>query len=336
MTIPFFKVGGVMVVSSESTGPNARVIEVMNFLAAHPTESFSLGEIASRLNLSNGSAHRVLTALSDARYLTRHPKHKTYSLGLVMVAIGQAALTQHRDVELVRQEAGAVAAQLKVQCLAATIASSEMLVVACEGTPSTFAPAIRVGERWPFVPPLGMSFIAWADEDTQKDYLARAPAALNDQAHERLAVSLKLFRDRGYGMAGDGPVIRALKRFTSRPARFQSEEAYWAGLTQLVSEISEAEVQLVEPTEAVGQGVSYITAPVFSPKGEVAYEMSISGFAPGLSRHDVERAIEHLRGAAARVTLQINGSAPWERASGSVRPAEPSRRVRKPLVKTQA
>lgn len=315
----------------DATGPNIRVVEVMNFLAAHPTESFTLAEIASELGLSNGSAHRVLTTLAEARYLTRHPRHKTYSLGLVMVAIGQAALAQHADVDAVRQEIAAVADELKVQCLASAIVSNEMLVVACEGTPSNFAPVNRVGERWPFVPPLGMSFIAWGHEGAREDYLARAPAALSDKAHDRLAAALDLFRERGYGLAGDGPVVRALKRFTSRPAGFQSEETYWAGLTQLVGDISEREIQLIDPAEAAGQGLSYITAPVFSSSGKVAYEISISGFLPAISQYDIERHVDRLRRAAAHATTRINGSGPW---IGKVTPVEMSASRKRRRVNT--
>lgn len=312
----------------DSTGPNIRVVEVMNFLAAHPTESFTLAEIASELGLSNGSAHRVLTTLAEARYLTRHPRHKTYSLGLVMVAIGQAALTQHADVDAVRQEVTSVADDLKVQCLASAIVSNEMLVVACEGTPSNYAPANRVGERWPFVPPLGMSFIAWAEESDREDYLARAPAALSDKAHERLATALALFRERGYSLAGDGPVVRALKRFTSRPVGFQSEEVYWAGLTQLVSDISEQEIQLIEPAEAAGKGLSYIAAPVFSPRGHVVYEISITGFLPGMLDCEIERYIDRVRRAAADATSRINGSGPWIGKATPLEANAPKKRLR--------
>jgi DNA-binding IclR family transcriptional regulator len=309
----------------DATGPNSRVIEVMNFLAAHPTESFTLAEIASRLGLSNGSAHRVLTTLADAKYLTRHPKHKTYSLGMVMVAIGQAALAQHREIDVVRREVARVAEELKVQCLAFAIVSNEMLIVACEGAPANFAPPNRVGERWPFVPPLGMGFIAWADDAARDDYLARSPAALNDRAFDRLAKSIELFRERGYGIAGDGAVVRALKKFSSRPAGPQSEESYWAGLTQLVGDISEQEIQVIDLDEAVAEGISYVTAPIFSSKGEVAYEISASGFAPGMSRVQIETCIATLREAATSATLQMNGSAPWIGSPGpSETPAGPS------------
>lgn len=297
--------------SGDIAGPNSRVIEVMNFLAAHPTEAFTLAEIASRLGLSNGSAHRVLTTLAEAKYLTRHPKHKTYSLGMVMVAIGQAALAQHRDIDVVRQEVAAVADDLKVQCLASVVVSNEMLVVACEGTPAGFLPTNRVGERWPYVPPLGMGFAAWGDENARRDYLARAPAALSDEACDRLAKGIELFRQRGYGMAGDGPVLRALKTFTSRPVGFQGEETYWAGMTQLVGDLSEQEIQLIDAREAETAGVSYITAPVFSASGNVAYEITASGFPAHMPAHEVERCVTRVRDAAASATVRISGNPTW-------------------------
>ncbi|WP_372810629.1 helix-turn-helix domain-containing protein, partial [Litorivivens sp.] len=62
-----------------ASSSNTRAIDVINFLAAHPTEAFTLTELAEQLALSHGSAHRVLNALTEARYLSRHPKHKTYS-----------------------------------------------------------------------------------------------------------------------------------------------------------------------------------------------------------------------------------------------------------------
>lgn len=314
-------------------GPNSRVIEVMNFLAAHPTEAFTLAEIAARLGLSNGSAHRVLTTLAEAKYLTRHPKHKTYSLGMVMVAIGQAALAQHRDIDVVRQEVAAVADDLKVQCMASVVVGGEMLVVACEGTPASFVPANRVGERWPFVPPLGMGFAAWGDEGARQDYLSRAPAALSDEAYDRLAKGIELFRQRGYGMAGDGPVLRALKKFTSRPVGFQGEETYWAGLTQLVGDLSEQEIQLIDAAEAATAGISYITVPVFSPSGDIAYEIAASGFPPRMTAQEVEQRVARLRDAAAGATMRIHGNPPW---IGGPAEAEAPARGSRPGGRTRA
>lgn len=299
-----------MVMLGDTSGPNSRIVEVMNFLAAHPTESFTLSEIATHLGLSNGSAHRLLTTLAEARYLSRHPRRKTYSLGMALVALGQAALAQHRDIDITRREMGRLADELKVRCLATTVVGDELLVLACEGTPQTFEPPNQVGERRPFIPPLGMAHVAWADPDTQQDYLARTPVALSKDVHERLAQALDVMRQRGYGIAGSGPALRALRQFTSSPVGHLGHEAYWAGLRQLLSDLSEREIQMLDITEANNEGVSYISAPVFAPSGEVTLELTISGLPSKLTAPDIGHHVERLRAATAIITSEIRGRMP--------------------------
>lgn len=299
-----------MVMLGDNSGPNSRIVEVMNFLAAHPTESFTLSEIATHLGLSNGSAHRLLTTLAEARFLTRHPKRKTYSLGMALVAIGQAALAQHRDIDVTRREMVRLADDLKVRCVATTVVNDELLMLACEGTPQIFEPPNQVGERRPFIPPLGMGHVAWADSATQQDYLSRTPAALSKDVHERLAQALDVMRRRGYGIAGSGPVLRALRQFVSYPVGHQGHEAYWAGLRQLLTDLSDREIQLLDINEVGSEGVSYICAPVFAPSGEVTLELVISGLPMNLSAADIGHYVERLRAATAMITGEIRGRMP--------------------------
>lgn len=294
----------------EPSGPNTRVVEVMNFLAAHPTESFTLSELAARLGLSIGSAHRLLTTLAEARYLSRHPRHKTYSLGMALVAIGQAALAQHRDIAVAQREMARLTAELKVDCHACAVVGEELLFLACERMPNSTEPLNRVGDRRPFMPPLGMVHAAWAEPDEQEDYIARAPAALSDRARAHVARGLEAIRQRGYAMSGSGPAFRALRQFTVAPVGYQQDEAYWAGLRQLIADLSEREMQLLDFDEAGPDGVSFVTAPVFSPAGQVSLELTLSGLPPGLNRPGVDRYIERLRAAAAIVTTEIHGRVP--------------------------
>lgn len=299
-----------MSASGDSSGPNSRVIDVMNFLAAHPTESFTLSEIATRLGLSNGSAHRLLTTLAEARYLSRHPKHKTYSLGMALVAIGQAALAQHRDIDVARREMARVADELGVQCYATTVVHDELLFLACEGAPQSFDPPNRVGERRPFMPPLGMGHVAWAGREAQRDWLSRVPAALADSACDHLERALDVMRVRGYGIAGSGPALRALRQFTAQPIGAQGSQGFWAGMRQLLTDLTDNEIQLLDLPDVSADGVSYISAPVFAPAGSVALELTVSGLPPHLSPGEIERYVERLRAAAAIVTSETHGRMP--------------------------
>jgi DNA-binding IclR family transcriptional regulator len=286
------------------------VVEVMNFLAAHPTESFTLTEIATRLGLSVGSAHRVLTTLAEARYLSRHPRHKTYSLGMALVAIGEAALAQHRDLELARREMVELARELKLQCHASAVVNDELLLLATEGAMHSREPLDRPGTRRPYMPPLGMVHAAWAEPDEQEDYISRAPAALSDRTRAHLARSLNVVRARGYAMSSSGPAFRALRQFTAGPVSYHGDEAYWAGLRQLIADLSEREMQLDDFEEAGSAGISFLTVPVFSPAGRVSLELTLSDLPQGLTRIEFERHLERLWQAANAVTQQSHGRPP--------------------------
>src|SRR5205807_5671765 len=48
-----------------------RVVAVLNFLTAHPDESFTLSELARRLDLNKATCHALLMTLTDAGYLLR-------------------------------------------------------------------------------------------------------------------------------------------------------------------------------------------------------------------------------------------------------------------------
>ncbi len=295
---------------SDVSGPNHRVIDVLNFLAAHPTESFTLSEVAAQLGLSNGSAHRVLTTMAEARYLSRHPKHKTYTLGVALVAIGQAALERHRGVDIARREMARLTAELRAQCIATAIVDDELLFLAKEGTPQTHDSLNRVGERRPFLPPLGVGHVAWADSATVESYLARSRDTLTDAMRDHLRRSLAIIRDRGYAIAANGHTLRALRQTATLPTDRQRDPQHLAQLTRLVGELSAGEIQLLDLADAQQQGVSYISAPVFSPAGTVAMELSLSGMPDDLSRGEIERYVERLRAVAAIVTSETHGRQP--------------------------
>lgn len=295
---------------SEVSGPNHRVIDVINFLSAHPTESFTLSELAEHLGLSNGSAHRVLTTLTEARYLSRHPKHKTYSLGVALVAVGQAALEKHRGVDIARREMARLTSELKGQCIATAIVDDELLFLAKEGTPQTHDSFSRVGERRAFLPPLGVGHVAWADRVTLENYLARSQSTLTDAMRDHLRMSLEVIRRRGYAIAANGDKLRALRKTATLPIDRQRNSAHLERVRQLVSELTEKEIQLLDIADVIKDGVSYISAPVFSPAGTVAMELTVSGMPDNLTLQEIEHYAERLRAVAAIVTSETHGRRP--------------------------
>ncbi len=295
---------------ADISNPTSRVLDVLNFLAAHPTESFSLAEIARHLGLSNGSAHRILTTMTDAHFLSRHPKHKTFTLGMATVAIGEAALGKHRGLEIARREIARLALELNVQCTITALVEEDVLLLAKEGRPHNHDGLHRVGERMPIIPPIGISLVAWSSEKDIKAYLAEASVHLSEPMRTYLEAAIPVIRRRRYSIASAGPAMRKLRQTVILPTGRPRDDAYWSSLYALIGELSAAEIQLLDIRDAGDSGIGYISAPVFSPAGTVSFDLLVTGMPINLSVKKIEEYAERLCAAAAVVTSETYGQAP--------------------------
>lgn len=302
-------VGGGCCVSDKSD-PNHRPINVVTFLAAHPTETFTLAEIARYLGLSKGSAHRVMTALTKTGFVHRHPRQKTYSLGIVLVAIGQAALQKYPGIEIARRKMARLVAELKVGCGATAIVNDEYLLLGREGPPHAYDGLTLVGERRFVVPAIGIGQMAWRSQTEIEEYLDRGVAYMSDAARRHVLASFPIIRRRGYSMAANGLGMRRLVQATIVPIGQGVEEA--PGLSSLAGDagIPLEEYQLLTFEDARGKGVNYLAAPVFSSDGEISFEILMSGLPVDLSEAEFERYAGRLLLAADIVTKEIRGRKP--------------------------
>src|SRR3984957_20600898 len=147
----------------------ARAVEILNFLASHPGESFTLSELSRHLNLNMASGLSVLKAPPDSGYAHRHHSHKTYSLGPALVAVGYAALARYQVIEIAIEEMRRLAADRDTECVASVVVGDEIVIVGASARPRGAAPPRpegadwRVGQRVPMIPPLGPIFLAWGE-----------------------------------------------------------------------------------------------------------------------------------------------------------------------------
>ena len=295
---------------ADTSNPTGRVIDVLNFLAAHPTEAFSLAEIARHLDLSNGSAHRILTTLAAARFLTRNEKRRTYSLGMALVAIGQAALEKHRGIERARSELARLAVDLNVQCSANAVVDDEIVVLVKEGTAQSHRGLTRVGERRPLVPPLGLCHVAWGGETAIAAYVESVSPHIGEAVRSHLLASFPLIRRRGYSIAAHGPGASHSRDIMADPDIENRFQTYRQSIGEMVGLLTPNEVQLFELDHAGGEVISHITAPVFSPTGAVSLQLVISGMPSNLARAEIVRYAEKLCATAALITSETHGRRP--------------------------
>ena len=294
----------------DPSNPTSRVMDVLGFLAAHPTEAFTLAEIARQVGLSNGSAHRLLTTMAAGEFLSRNPKHRTYSLGVAIVAIGQAAIEKHRGIELARREIAQLAVELNVQCSANALVDGDLLVLVREGRARSHLGLTRVGERRPLVPPVGLCHVAWSGDAIIDAYIEPARASLSPALRRHLVDSFPLIRSRGFAMAANGPGSGRTRQTMVTPNSRNRDARYWSRVFELVGQLTPDEVQLFDLEHAMSAGVSYIAAPVFSPVGAVAFQLVLTGMPTDLSAPTIKSHAERLCAAAAIVTSEMHGHPP--------------------------
>ena len=78
----------------------------------------------------------------------------------------------------------------------------------------------------------------------------------------------------------------------------------------MIGQLTPGEIQVFDLSEATETGISYVSAPVFSPSGSVAFQLVASGLPRDLPVRDIERIIERLCAAAAAITLEMHGRPP--------------------------
>lgn len=286
---------------------NRRVLDVINFLTARPLESFTLSEIAAQLNISNGSSHRVLKTLTQEGYLSCHPKHKTYSLGLVLISAGQAALARHPVIDIAQREMEILSARLGVQTIASALAGEELLFIAKAGSSATPQGVARVGQRRPFMPPLGLAHLAWAPAAQQQQYFSRFAQFLSPAQQDNLHQALPSIRQRGYSMSVQGDGLTEISRQLSESASDHRQAPFWQQMAPALAGLGRDEIQLLNLETLGEQRLSHVSAPVFDSEGGVILEVSLTGLEAHLTTAAILTYCEQLLATAAAITSDSYG-----------------------------
>jgi DNA-binding IclR family transcriptional regulator len=174
-----------------------RVVQLMNMLAAHHGEQLTLSQIALRLGFNAATCHSMLNTLVDAAVLVRNPETKRYALGPTLVTWGMAsAFDAYRVLEFAEPEMARLRQRLGVSCVARALVGHDVVVLARRDNEGPIASFTPVGYRVPATPPIGAEFVAWEQDATVDEWLARPQRPLTDieraQTHDLLA---KIRRD---------------------------------------------------------------------------------------------------------------------------------------------
>ncbi|MCU1364761.1 MAG: transcriptional regulator, IclR family [Ilumatobacteraceae bacterium] len=281
-----------------------RAIAVLNFLAAHPTDAFTLSDIAERLEINLASTHALLSVLVDAGYVSRHSRLRTFTLGTSVVALGSAAMEVHPGVDLARDAARDLSAELELEVAVTAAAGDDIVFLARAGAHRARGIAVHVGQRVPLVAPLGAVFMAWASAERIRSWRA------GSHRPDDLDAVLAGVRARGYSVALELDVRRGLGEALDHLADAPVDAATHRSVDALLAELDRRDYQLTALDERSSHDVSMIAAPVFGADGEPALAMTLLGFEPGMSAAQVASLGGRLRDVALVVTKQSRGRIP--------------------------
>ena len=287
-----------------------RACELLDELARHPTEAFTVSELARRIGVPRATCDSLLLALAEKGLVIRRDDDLRYAIGPLCVVLGDAA----RVANSVLVAAGAEAEQLARQtssCVAvATRRDDETRVAEVFDFGPPFGIRARVGQSIPLVPPFGAVFIAWADDEGVRRWLEQPSYPLSPAERARYRLALDAVRRRGYSVTvvtdRRPELVDALEKLVSAPdaldARRQRDE--------LIREMSHSEYLATDIDTFTTLRVSQLSAPVFDRAGNVAAMIIVLGSDYDVIPAEIGALGEQLVRAAAAATERAGGRAP--------------------------
>jgi len=276
-----------------------RSVAILELLAAHPGDRFTLSEVARRCSLNKATAHALLAALSQRGILLRHPDEKRYSLGPRLVAIGAAAQRGYTAIDFAPAALDRLSVATGRWSRAFARREDRVTVVAQTHAPADVDPLDPV--TLPLTPPLGALWMAWSDRPSVEAWLARAAAA---DAVGPAQAALPAIRRAGYAVTRASPELR--RRPTPDEVR------------ALLAAIGRQHLLLTDADDAGTYRIADVAAAVFDASGTVALVVAVSGLDDGDLRGTEIREIgARVAATADALTAAVQGRPPEDPAAGT-------------------
>ncbi|MFF0499790.1 IclR family transcriptional regulator [Nocardia aobensis] len=284
--------------------PVMRVMRVLDYLALHPDEEFTISDLARRVGLNKATCHTIVTTLVEQEYLTRGAVSGRIQLGPALIPLGLVAEQRFRPLDVARTELHALAEDLGVPVVVSIRTGSEILHLAHYGPASVFSAMSRAGQRIPLLPPVGATFYAWSTDEVIDAWLDSLPHS-SEQARQIFRKALAQARSLGYVAGGDSPLWRDL---ASTVREIESSDASHS--RRWVEErIRDADLAsyMGDPGENQGSA-GFVSAPVFDSAGEV--ELTVTVHLGDSATIDVDDVVRRLTNLTAHMTVASGGRAP--------------------------
>ncbi|MCD2113870.1 MULTISPECIES: helix-turn-helix domain-containing protein [Rhodococcus] len=288
--------------------PTERVVQVLDHLVARPGVRFGLSELARELDLSKPTCLGILTVLADAGYLVRDPVDKTYGLGPALIVAGRAAQRGFASGPVAHRHLAALAEEFGVMCSASAVVGDRIAVLDVVGGHGAAA-AARVGEVYPFAPPVGLMYVLWDTDERIEQWLRREPTLPVTVDLDDLWRIVTECRRTGYLAEPLTPGGRRLYALMAGVVSHDLAPEMREMLAELVA--GPGERVLVPGAFAAGEkrAVNLVAAPAYDPEGHQSLVLTLH-LEREVDAAGIERCGAALVAVADAITADLGGRRP--------------------------
>ena len=213
-------------------------------------------------------------------------------------AISEGDIVEHlRLVHDIHPRMREASVELGVEVLVIGLAGDELVILATSGHPDATRLPTRVGQRMPFVPPLGGAVAAFTDPEAWLDR-----GNLDDDSRAQLRSGIERTRARGWSATVSSTNSADLDGALLQMSPYAPTTEQMEAARHAVNRLGVG----YEP-ESIEPGQEYplrsVTVPVLSADGRARLVITAYGLPPSSRLEDLERHVERLRALAGTIEL---------------------------------
>lgn len=262
------------------SNPTDRLVRILGLMSAHPTQRFTVTQLANALDLSKATCLGIVNSLARSGYLVRNDADKTYGLGPALLSLGAAAERAFGSLEIAKPFVEAFHRETGLTCTICGLVGNNVVVLAIasdqdepqlvdrhtvRGVREIPGP-VRVAEAFPLDAPTGLSYAAWLREEEVERWLRRVSDSPAQEA--TLRAQAVAAREQGY-------VVGRLVGMWALSADLLAQLDHPSAPQEAVRAVQDLVVRLdryyvaadLDATEPLPVG--YISAPIYDQLGRM-------------------------------------------------------------------
>ena len=286
--------------AARSSNAVLRAATILDFIAEHPNQSFTMAELVRALKLSQSTCHSILSALVESGYLYRTTE-KTYALGARILNLAQVAGDRSSLLQIAKSEMRYLSNKLDLVCSAMSLEDGEIVIRERSASARHVGTYARLGQKIPFRAPIAVAFFA-SSPNKAEEWLSHLPPGKAAHERQEMKKGLAFLRDHGF---------LAILTEEYDPTIFWSNTRKTNDFDKMKSSV----ILDIDDDEFID--VTGLLVPVYNAHGNVEFVFTLAGYDAPVLGCDIYAAAADLKAASSRVSAFVLDPAPSKNHSGT-------------------